>query len=157
MLAWKLKHMNKLHPWLIVIIRILLGIIFIYASCDKILDPGKFARDIANYHLIPVGFENLIALIIPWLELFIGIGLVAGLMVDGASMISGGLMALFILFIFQATLRGFNIECGCGLKEGEMVGWNKILENLVFLGASYLVWQRQKKLFELFPKTPLSD
>ena len=149
--------MNKLHPWLIVIIRILLGIIFIYASCDKILDPGKFARDIANYHLIPVGFENLIALIIPWLELFIGIGLVAGLMVDGASMISGGLMALFILFIFQATLRGFNIECGCGLKEGEMVGWNKILENLVFLGASYLVWQRQKKLFELFPKTPLSD
>jgi len=66
-------------------------------------------------------------------------------------------MALFILFIFQATLRGFNIECGCGLKEGEMVGWNKILENLVFLGASYLVWHRQQKLFELFPKTPLSD
>ncbi|MDP6201897.1 MAG: MauE/DoxX family redox-associated membrane protein [Candidatus Marinimicrobia bacterium] len=149
--------MNKLHPWLIVLIRILLGVIFIYASCDKILDPGKFARDIANYHIIPMGFENLIALIIPWLELFIGIGLVAGLMVDGASIISGGLMALFILFIFQATLRGFNIECGCGLKEGEMVGWNKILENLVFLGASYLVWQRQKKLFELFPKTPLSD
>ena len=149
--------MNKFHPWLIVIIRILLGIIFIYASYDKILDPGIFARDIANYHLIPLGFENLIALIIPWLELFIGIGLVAGLMVDGASMISGSLMALFILFILQATLRGFNIECGCGLKEGEMVGWNKILENLVFLGASYLVWQRQKKLFELFPKTPLSD
>ena len=149
--------MNKFHPWLIVIIRILLGIIFIYASYDKILDPGKFARDIANYHLIPMGFENLIALIIPWLELFRGIGLVAGLMVDGASMISGGLMALFILFIFQATLRGFNIECGCGLKEGEMVGWNKILENIVFLGASYLVWQRQQKLFELFPKTPLSD
>ena len=149
--------MNKLHPWLIVLIRILLGVIFIYASYDKILDPGKFARDIDNYHIIPLVFENLIALIIPWLELFIGIGLVAGLMVDGASMISGGLMALFILFIFQATLRGFNIECGCGLKEGEMVGWNKILENLVFLGASYLVWQRQQKLFELFPKTPLSD
>ena len=67
--------MNKIHPWLIVLVRILLGIIFIYASYDKILDPGKFARDIANYHLIPMGFENLIALIIPWLELFIGIGL----------------------------------------------------------------------------------
>ena len=106
--------MNKLHPWLIVLVRILLGIIFIYASYDKILDPGKFARDIANYHLIPMGVENLIALIIPWLELFIGIGLVAGLMVDGASMISGGLMALFILFIFQDKLRGLKLECGCG-------------------------------------------
>ena len=148
--------MNKLHPWLIVLIRVLLGVIFIYASYDKILDPGKFARDIANYHIIPFGLENLIAIILPWLELFIGIGLIAGLMVDGASMISGGLMTIFILFILQATLRGFNIECGCGLKEGEMVGWNKILENLVFLGASYLVWQRQQKLFEFSPKTPLS-
>ena len=148
--------MNKLHPWLIVLIRVLLGVIFIYASYDKVLDPGKFARDIANYHIIPFGLENLIAIILPWLELFIGIGLIAGLMVDGASMISGGLMTIFILFILQATLRGFNIECGCGLKEGEMVGWNKILENLVFLGASYLVWQRQQKLFEFFPKTPLS-
>ena len=148
--------MNKLHPWLIVLIRVLLGVIFIYASYDKILDPGKFARDIANYHIIPFGLENLIAIILPWLELFIGIGLIAGLMVDGSSMISGGLMTIFILFILQATLRGFNIECGCGLKEGEMVGWNKILENLVFLGASYLVWQRQQKLFEFSPKTPLS-
>ncbi len=148
--------MNKLYPWLIVLIRVLLGVIFIYASYDKILDPGKFARDIANYHIIPFGLENLIAIILPWLELFIGIGLIAGLMVDGSSMISGGLMTIFILFILQATLRGFNIECGCGLKEGEMVGWNKILENLVFLGASYLVWQRQQKLFEFFPKTPLS-
>ena len=148
--------MNKLHPWLIVLIRVLLGVIFIYASYDKILDPGNFARDIANYHIIPFGLENLIAIILPWLELFIGIGLIAGLMVDGSSMISGGLMTIFILFILQATLRGFNIECGCGLKEGEMVGWNKILENLVFLGASYLVWQRQQKLFEFFPKTPLS-
>ena len=149
--------MSKLHPWLIVLIRFLLGIIFIYASYDKILDPGKFARDIANYHIVPMGFENLIALIIPWLELFIGIGLIAGLMVDGASIISGVLMVLFILLIFQATIRGFNIECGCGLKEGEMVGWNKILENLVFLGASYLVWQREQKFFEFFPKTRLSD
>ena len=149
--------MNKFHPWLIVIIRILLGIIFIYASYDKILDPGKFARYIANYHLIPMGFENLIALIIPWLELFIGIGLVAGLMVDGASMISGGLMALFILFILQATFRGFNIECGCGLKEGQLVGVEKILENFVYLGGAYILYIRKRRLFEIFPKTDLSD
>ena len=149
--------MNKFHPWLIVIIRILLGIIFIYASYDKILDPGKFARDIANYHLIPMGFENLIALIIPWLEVFIGIRLVAGLMVDGASMISGGLMAFFILFILQATLRGFNIECGCGLKEGQLVGVEKILENFVYLGGAYILYIRKRRLLEIFPKTDLSD
>ena len=149
--------MNKIHPWLILVIRILLGIIFLYASYDKIMDPGKFARSIANYHIVPFGLENSIAIILPWLELFIGVGLIAGIMVDGAAGITGSLLVIFILLILQAILRGFNIECGCGLKEGEMVGWTKILENIVFLFASCMVYSRQKNLFEFFPKSPLSE
>jgi len=149
--------MNKIHPWLILVIRILLGIIFLYASYDKIMDPGKFARSIANYHIVPFGLENSIAIILPWLELFIGVGLIAGIMVDGAAGITGSLLVIFILLILQAILRGFNIECGCGLKEGEMVGWTKILENIVFLFASWMVFSRQKNLFEFFPKSPLSE
>ena len=137
--------------------RILLGLIFLYASYDKILDPGKFARSIANYHIVPFGLENSIAIILPWLELFIGVGLIAGIMVDGAAGITGSLLVIFILLILQAILRGFNIECGCGLKEGEMVGWTKILENIVFLFASWMVFSRQKNLFEFFPKSPLSE
>ena len=78
-------------------------------------------------------------------------------MVDGAAIVSLSLMLLFIVLISQAILRGFNIECGCGLKEGQLVGWEKILENIVFLGGSYLVLIRPKKLLELFPKTSLSD
>ena len=149
--------MNRMNPYLILSIRCLLGLVFIYASYDKILDPEKFARDIANYHIIPFGLENSIAIILPWLELLIGMGIILGIFLDGSVVLSGSFLILFIFMIFQAMMRGFNIECGCGLKEGEMVGWNKILENIVFLGASYLVWRRQQKLFELFPKTPLSD
>ena len=149
--------MNKIHPWLILVIRILLGIIFLYASYDKIMDPGKFARSIANYHIVPFGLENSIAIILPWLELFIGVGLIAGIMVDGAAGITGSLLVIFILLILQAILRGFNIECGCGLKEGEMVGWTKILENIISLFASWMVFSRQKNLFEFFPKSPLSE
>jgi uncharacterized membrane protein YphA (DoxX/SURF4 family) len=149
--------MNKIHPWLILVMRILLGLIFLYASYDKILDPGKFARSIANYHIVPFGLENSIAIILPWLELFIGVGLIAGIMVDGAAGITGSLLVIFILLILQAILRGFNIECGCGLKEGEMVGWTKILENIVFLFASFMVYSQQKNIFEFFPKSPLSE
>ena len=149
--------MNKIHPIFIIIIRVILGCIFVYASYDKILDSGKFARGIANYHIVPFGLENSIAIILPWLELLIGFGLIAGIMVDGSAVISGGLLMIFIVFILQAILRGFNIECGCGLKEGEMVGWSKILENIVFLGASYLVFQQKNRILEFYPKTPLSQ
>ncbi len=156
-LDWRFKRMNKIYPWLILVIRIILGAIFLIASYDKILDPGQFARSIDNYHIIPFGLENSIAIILPWLELLIGLGLIIGVMVDGASGITGSLLILFIVLILQAILRGFNIECGCGLKEGEMVGWSKILENFVFLLATWMIYNRPIKLFELFPKSPLSE
>ncbi len=149
--------MNKIHPILIFIARILLGLIFIYASYDKIMDPGQFARDINNYHIVPFGFENSIAIFLPWLELLLGLGLITGLFLDGSSVFCGGLLIIFILIIFQAILRGFNIECGCGLKEGEMVGWSKILENLVFLGFSYLIFISKDRILEIYPKTSLLE
>jgi uncharacterized membrane protein YphA (DoxX/SURF4 family) len=134
-----------------------LGAVFLWASFGKILEPGDFARSISNYHIVPFGIENIVALILPWLELLIGMGLILGIMVDGSVQISAILLIMFILMIGQAILRGFNIECGCGLKEGEMIGLNKILENIVFLGGAYIVMQRKKRFFEIFPKTPLSE
>tara|TARA_Y100000590_G_scaffold198524_1_gene225441 strand:+ start:400 stop:849 length:450 start_codon:yes stop_codon:yes gene_type:complete len=149
--------MNKINPYLILLIRCLLGLVFVYASYDKILDPGKFARDIANYHIVPFGLENSIAIILPWLELLIGAGIILGIFLDGSVVLSGSFLILFIFMIFQAMMRGFNIECGCGLKEGEMVGWSKILENIVFLGASYIVFYSRNRVLEIYPKTPLSE
>jgi uncharacterized membrane protein YphA (DoxX/SURF4 family) len=139
----------NINPKFVVFVRVLLGIIFIAASLDKIIDPASFARDIANYHVVPYGLENVIAIFLPWLELFIGLGLIFGFMVDGASIISGVLLVLFILIILQATLRGFNIECGCGLKEGELIGWRKIFEDIIFLLGAYIVYKRKSRLYEL--------
>ena len=62
--------------------RILLGIIFIYASYYKIIDPISFSKNIHNYHLVPIWTENLAALIIPWLELIIGINLIFGVFIE---------------------------------------------------------------------------
>ena len=143
--------------YLIVVVRVLLGAVFLWASIDKIIDPSKFARDISNYHIIPFGLENIIAIVLPWLEFFIGSGLILGILVDGAVLLSGVLLIAFNVLIAQAILRGFNIDCGCGLKEGQLVGVEKLLENFVFLGGAYLVYLRSKKFLELYPKSELSD
>ena len=133
-------------------IRFLLGLIFVYASYDKILDPEKFARDISNYHVVPFGLENTVAIILPWLELIIGLGIIIGVCINASVFISGGLLIIFIILIAQAILRGFNIDCGCGLKEGEVVGWSKIIENFLFLGACYIVYESKSRLLEFYPK-----
>ena len=146
--------MNK---YLTLFFRIVVGSIFLWASFDKIIDPAKFARDISNYHIVPLGLENTIALILPWLEFFIGTGLIIGVMVDGSIIISSVLLITFNIMIAQAMARGFNIDCGCGLKEGQLVGFEKLIENFIFILFSYFVYIRKEKFLEFFPKTELSD
>ena len=149
--------MKNLNKYFIICIRLILGTVFLWASFDKIIDPSSFAKNISNYHVVPFGLENTVAIILPWLEFFIGTGMIIGIMVDGSIIISSCLLLLFNILIAQAILRGFNIECGCGLKDGQMVGIEKILENFVLLGFAYILNLRDKKIFELFPKTNLSD
>ena len=149
--------MKNLSKYIVICLRIILGTVFLWASFDKILDPASFAKNISNYHVLPFGLENIIAIFLPWLEFFIGTGMILGIMLDGSIMISSFLLLLFNILIAQAIMRGFNIECGCGLKEGQMVGVGKIFENFVLLGVSFILYYRDKKIFELFPKTDLSD
>ena len=149
--------MNRLNEYLVVIIRIILGTIFLWASFDKIIDPAHFARSISNYHIVPLGLENSVAIILPWIEFFIGSGLILGIMVDGATMITSFLLVIFNIMISQAIMRGFNIDCGCGLRDGQLVGVEKILENFVLLGGSYILSIRASTLLEIYPKTKLSD
>ena len=144
--------MNKIYPVFIYTMRLVLGIVFIYASYDKILDPSKFARDISNYHFVPFGLENTVAIILPWLELFIGIGIILGIYIDGNTLLSAFLLLLFNFLIFQAMVRGFNIECGCGLKEGELVGWRKLIENFTLFGGACLILLSKKRIFEFYPR-----
>ena len=146
--------MNLLqNKWIILIFRLSLGAMFIYVSLDKINDPVTFSGDIRAYQIVPFGFENSLAIILPWLELLTGIGLVIGVMVDGAALISMGLLVVFIIAISSAILRGFNIECGCGLKEGEIVGTQKLLENTIFFLMGLCIINRTSPKYEIFPKS----
>lgn len=146
--------MNSLkNKWIILIFRLSLGAMFIYVSMDKINDPSTFSDDIRAYQIVPFGFENFLAIILPWLELLTGLALVIGVMVDGAALLSMGLLVVFIIAISSAILRGFNIECGCGLKEDEIVGAQKLLENTIFFLMGLCIINRTSHKYEIFPKS----
>ena len=137
--------MNQFKDYFVIILRVIVGAVFLWASFTKIVDPLKFAREISNYHIVPFGLENTIAIFLPWLEFLIGSALILGIMVDGALIISSTLLLMFNVLVMQAMIRGFNIECGCGLKEGQLVGYQKLIENFSFLGFCVLVYFREKK------------
>ena len=128
---------NTLH----LAIRLFMGIVFIYASYSKILDPLSFSQNIHNYGVTPVFIENIIALTLPWIELFIGLGLIFNVKYDACVDISIFLMFVFIILISQAYLRGKSIDCGCFLNEvsaedAEAKRWDmikRIFEDIVFI------------------------
>ena len=95
------------------ILRIGLGLLFIYASAEKIYNPVGFADVIANYHILPTQFINPAALLMPWVEFLCGVLLVAGVFVKGSAMIVNVLMAVFIAAFFASLYRGLDISCGC--------------------------------------------
>ena len=99
--------MNRFHQYLIVVIRVVLGSVFLWASFDKIIDPAKFAKSIANYHVLPFGIENTIAIVLPWLELFIGSGLILGVMIFIGTL--GGTLGPWVTGLIFDVTRSYDL------------------------------------------------
>jgi putative oxidoreductase len=152
------------NPWLIRGLAIVLGIVFIYASHDKILkrewtDPGppptpratgpaEFARVIYRYQIVgpnatlqPI-VPNVLAVTLPWVELLAGVLLVIGVWRREAALLSALMLAIFIGGVASTMWRGIDIEnCGCfslGTK-GRHAGWNLIAGDAALLAAAVIV------------------
>ena len=137
--------------------RIVLGVVLIYASIDKIIHPEAFAKLIGNYNVLPFGLENVVAIILPTLELIVGCCLILGIMLDGSAIITAGMMIVFIFALSQAMIRGIDVSCGCfnvsEAEKGSQIGFRRIIEDIIFLGLSIMLLNRGERKWELYPKT----
>ncbi|OGU27364.1 MAG: hypothetical protein A2057_10440 [Ignavibacteria bacterium GWA2_35_9] len=122
------------NKYLLLVIRIVTGFIFLYAGIEKISDAEGFARTINNYKLLPFSFTNMAALTLPWIEVTTGILLIFGIRVKENAFIISALLGIFIIAISISLLRGLNIDCGCfGTSSGIKIGFLKLFENVLLL------------------------
>ncbi len=127
-----------LSKYWIFILRVIIGGLFIYASLDKILHPLDFAKAVDNYRMLPPVMVNILAILIPWVEIICGIALIIGFFSDGAVLSITILLLIFIIAMVQATIRGIDTGCGCFKVTGETskVGWARIGEDILILLAT---------------------
>ena len=126
-------------------IRLILALIFLYASVDKILHPAAFAKMVYNYQILPGGLINATAIVLPWLELSIGILLLLGVWQPGVVLGANALLVAFFGALVFNALRGLDVECGCfstspGHSQGS-VAWYLVRDSLFLLMGAFLFWR----------------
>ncbi len=138
--------------------RLLLGGLFIYMGWNKAVEPLDFLKLVRAYHMIPEQpplLLNLIAAALPWIEVWCGLLLIAGVALRGAAL---SILLMLIGFTIIVAARAFGIhhtegipfcavkfDCGCG--AGEEWICEKIPKNLGMCLLSMIVLASRSRKF----------
>ncbi len=107
---------------LLVLGRVALGAIFLYAAYSKLYFDGAwhlhdyhffFAMAIDSYKMLPLSVVEWMARILPWFELLLGALLIVGIGLRWAGSITTALLLVFIGAMTRAKILGLEINCGC--------------------------------------------
>jgi len=134
------------NKYFLLLLRIALGGIFIWASLDKIAKPEAFSTAIRNYMILPMVATNFVAVVLPWIEIVCGVLLIVGFKVRSNAFVLSGLMLIFNVALVIALARGLNISCGCfDVEATEAInGWYLLRDwSLLAAGIVVLVFGRQ--------------
>jgi uncharacterized membrane protein YphA (DoxX/SURF4 family) len=126
--------MKSWRIWALTLARIFCGFVFVYASLDKLGEAQVFAKLVTAYHILPSVLVPLAAVVIPWLEFFTGLSLIAGYRWRGASLVYCGMMTGYTFGLAINMLRGVSMTCGCfSMMNAEPVTWWTVGRDLVLL------------------------
>jgi uncharacterized membrane protein YphA (DoxX/SURF4 family) len=136
-------------PRLQLVLRLLLGAFFVFASLDKIWSPAAFAKIVYQWQVVGPVPSNLVAVTLPWVELLAGLLLLAGVWRREAALVVALMLVVFTVSAGSVMARGIDVEnCGCvSVAKAEVssswlpawtkgVGWFLVTRNVVLLGAA---------------------
>lgn len=150
--------MKKLieHPAVLLIARLVLAGVLIYAGGIKLLEPVQSRAAIVAYRLyLPETVLKFSTTALPAFEVVVGLLLLLGIYVRFSAFATIALMLLFIVMIAQVWYRGYSIDCGCfgggGDVSPEGKEWrytSEIIRDTLFIGLAVLLARK--------PQTPFS-
>ncbi|MEW6570418.1 MAG: MauE/DoxX family redox-associated membrane protein [Nitrospirota bacterium] len=133
---------------IIILLRFWLGGLFIYASLHKIRDLGQFRDAIVNYEIVPHWLINITAIVLPWVEFWIGMFLILGIFVRSCVIIQGLLLITFILAIALNITRGNEFYCGCfGNDNSSGMNYRHIVFNALWLSMAIMLFILERRRF----------
>ena len=116
-------------------VRLYLGVVFIEASIYKIQEPYEFALGVATYQILPLGMVNLVALLLPWIEIVTGVFLIVGFWTKENAFLVLGMMVVFLAALVIALARGYEMSCGffASQEAAENIGIPTLYRDIVWI------------------------
>ena len=113
-----------------------LGAVFIYAAYTKLRQSWLlFALSIDSYQLLPQWAVLTLARTLPWLELALGLALIAGVWLRYTAIAATAILMLFFSVMVLSYTRGAGIDCGC-FGVGEALSLKTLARDGVLLAAA---------------------
>jgi uncharacterized membrane protein YphA (DoxX/SURF4 family) len=128
---------------LVLLLRVAVGVLFVWAGSAKIGHADVFAAQIAAFGLVPHPLVAPLALLLPLIEVLLGLYLVLGLYTRVAALVAVVQLAIFAGAIGSAVARGLSLSCGCfGPGDTTVTSWPEVARDLVFAGFSaFVAWR----------------
>lgn len=129
------------------LVRLGLAAIWLISGWIKASDPIQTRLSVRAYELMPDSVADIVAMILPYAELAVGLLLLVGLATRLSAVLSALMLVAFIFGVAQAAARGLSIDCGCFGGGGEIdpedtAYTEEILRDIGFLIlAAYLMWR----------------
>jgi uncharacterized membrane protein YphA (DoxX/SURF4 family) len=93
--------------------RLGLAAVFLVSGVLKAVDPDATYVAVRAYDVLPRAGVALVAGVLPWLEIVLGLLLLAGIATRAVAAVGAGLLLVFVVGVTQAWARGLSIDCGC--------------------------------------------
>src|SRR3954464_6341491 len=126
------------------LIRIVLGLIFLYAAYAKLHYAGAwhlrdyhfiFAFGINSYEILPLDQALILARFLPWLEIALGILLITGIGLRWVGSFTVLLLVVFMIALARAATKGLAINCGCFGNSSTSPGKELGLDSIFLLAT----------------------
>jgi len=122
---------------LVLVLRVAVGVLFVWAGSSKIGHADVFASQIAAFGLVPHAAIAPMALLLPFCEVILG------LYTRIAALIAVIQLAIFATAIGSAVARGLTLSCGCfGPGDKTVTSWTEVGRDAGFAAiAAFVAWR----------------
>lgn len=122
----------KPFAYVVLVLRVAVGITLIVAGALKIGHAPALASAIAGFRLLPADLTAFLALVLPYVEILLGLYLTVGLFTRTVAWICVAQFVAYAAAIASAVLRGIPANCGCfGPGDAATADWPHVVFDLV--------------------------